>query len=124
MKFNNYKYRVGIGTATKLKELGWDLWTEIQYWPNEEEYTSLELETCALFEQMGKKFVYIPEIFQVYAYILDKWKPKDIGCVEKIKGKYFARLNSVLCSDSCDTYGKAFEILIQNLMDEIIEKGK
>lgn len=124
MTFNNYIYRVGIGTAIKLKKIGWDLWTEIQYWQNEKEYTRLGLETCALFEQAGKQFLYIPELFQAYAYILDKKKPKDIGSIEKIKGKYFAKLDSKICSDSCDTYGSALEVLVQKIMDKIIEEEK
>lgn len=122
--FNNYIYRVSIGTAEKLKKIGWDLWTDIQYWQEEREYTSFGLETCALFEQAGRQFLYIPELFQAYAYILDKKKPKDIGGIEKIKGKYYAKLDSKICSDPCDTYGKALEALIQKMMDKIIEEEK
>lgn len=69
--FRNYRKYVTLDTARKLNRLGWDLYTDYQYWKGD--FVQLGIEECALAELSGDEVIYIPDITQAVMYLQEKY---------------------------------------------------
>ena len=100
--------RVGKEVAERLKELGWDQYTPVQYAGDYR--VNLSLEDAAFVEVAGgNRLTYLPTLAEAYLFILRRFPSRFLGVDRTGTGKFRYLINKLPGDALYPTFSDALE---------------